>query len=48
LFQTSYEALVALGHSAPEARDLVERVAATKKKFKEVDDVLMAIYDLRK
>jgi holliday junction DNA helicase RuvA len=48
LFQTTYEALVALGHSAPEARDLVEKVAATKKKFKEVDDVLMAIYDLRK
>jgi holliday junction DNA helicase RuvA len=48
LFQTTYEALVALGHSSPEARDLVEKVAATKKKFKEVDDVLMAIYDLRK
>lgn len=48
LFQTTYEALVALGHSAPEARDLVEKVAATKKKFKEIDDVLMAIYDLRK
>jgi holliday junction DNA helicase RuvA len=48
LFQTALEALISLGHSPNEARDLIEKVAATRKKFKEVDEVLIAIYELKK
>ena len=39
-----YEALQALGHSAAEAREKIEAVASTKKKFKTVEDLLMAVY----
>jgi holliday junction DNA helicase RuvA len=48
LFQTALEALISLGHSPNEARDLIEKVASTRKKFKEVDEVLIAIYELKK
>ncbi|MDA1014495.1 MAG: helix-hairpin-helix domain-containing protein [Planctomycetota bacterium] len=40
-----YEALQALGHSAAEAREKIEAAANTKKKFKTVEDLLMAVYN---
>ena len=44
----AFEALVALGHSEAEARKLVDSVLAkSKKKFKDVADMLTAIYDNR-
>jgi Holliday junction DNA helicase RuvA len=40
----AYEALVALGHTAPEARQRIEQIAAGGTKFKSVEDVLEEIY----
>jgi Holliday junction DNA helicase RuvA len=40
----AYEALVALGHTAPEARQRIEQIAGTGTKFKSVEDVLEEIY----
>lgn len=48
LYSTAYEALLSLGHHANEARDLIERVAATRKKFKDIDEILVAVYELKK
>ncbi len=41
----AYEALQALGHTALEARQKLEAVASGKKKFKTVEDLLMAVYN---
>lgn len=41
----AFEALQALGHTAAEARQKLEAAAATKKKFKTVEDLLMAVYN---
>jgi len=40
----AYEALLALGHSPPEARQRIEQVASAGTKFKSVEDVLEQIY----
>ena len=40
----AYEALVALGHTAPEARQRIEQIAMAGTKFKSVEDVLEEIY----
>jgi Holliday junction DNA helicase RuvA len=40
----AYEALVALGHSPPEARQRIEQIASAGMKFKSVEDVLEQIY----
>lgn len=40
----AYEALVALGHSAPDAREKIERIAASGRKFKSVEEILDEIY----
>ncbi len=40
----AYEALLTLGHTAPEARHKIEQIAAAGTKFKSVEDVLEEIY----
>jgi len=40
----AYEALVMLGHSAPEARHKIEQVSGSGRKFKSVEEVLEEIY----
>src|SRR4029079_9340729 len=40
----AYEALLSLGHSAPDARQKIEHVTAAGKKFKSVEDLLEEIY----
>jgi Holliday junction DNA helicase RuvA len=40
----AYEALLALGHTAPEARQKIEQIASGGKKFKSVEDILDEIY----
>ncbi len=44
VFNDAYEALVALGHTAPEARQRIEQIAKGGVKFKSVEDVLEEIY----
>jgi Holliday junction DNA helicase RuvA len=44
VFNDAYEALVALGHSPPEARQRIEQIASEGMKFKSVEDVLEQIY----
>ena len=44
VFNDAFDALVTLGHSAPDARQKIEQVAAAGKKFKSVEDVLEEIY----
>lgn len=39
-----YEALVALGHSAGDARDKIEQAVAAHGRFKSVEDLLQAVY----
>jgi len=40
----AYAALISLGHSAPDARQKIERATAAGKKFKTVEDLLEEIY----
>lgn len=40
----AYDALVSLGHSAPDARAKIEKVAVDGRKFKSVEDLLEEIY----
>jgi Holliday junction DNA helicase RuvA len=40
----AYDALVSLGHSAPDARAKIEKVAIDGRKFKSVEDLLEEIY----
>ena len=44
VYNDAYEALIALGHSAPEAREKIERIASSGRKFKSVEEVLDEIY----
>ncbi|MEL7497320.1 MAG: Holliday junction branch migration protein RuvA [Planctomycetota bacterium] len=41
----TYQVLVALGHNEADARELLEKPLATKKKFKNVEDLLQAVYE---
>lgn len=41
----TYQILIALGHSEADARKLLEVPIASKKKFKDVEDLLQAVYD---
>lgn len=43
-----YEALLALGHSPAEAREMIEQAAETKGKFKNVEDLIQQVYLLRR
>jgi len=40
----AYDALVALGHSGPDARAKIEQVCGGNRKFKSVDDLLREVY----
>ncbi|MBR6435861.1 MAG: Holliday junction DNA helicase RuvA, partial [Thermoguttaceae bacterium] len=40
----TYEALLSLGHSESDARRLIDKALETKKKFKDVQSLLMEIY----
>ncbi len=42
------EALIALGHSASDARELIEKVTKTKGKFKAVDELLLEVYNQKR
>lgn len=44
----TFEALRSLGHGEADARRLVDAVLATKKKYKDVESLLQAIYDQRR
>jgi Holliday junction DNA helicase RuvA len=44
VFNDAYEALLMLGHTAPEARHKIEQTAGSGRKFKSVEDVLEEIY----
>lgn len=44
----TYEALRALGHNEADARRLLDVVLAKKKKYKDVESLLQAIYDQRR
>lgn len=48
IIEETYEALVALGHSASDARDKIEAAVAGKKKFKSTDELIRAIYQNEK
>jgi len=41
----TYQILIALGHSEPDARKLLEGPISSKKKFKDVESLLQAVYD---
>lgn len=41
----TYQVLIALGHSESDARQLLEVPIASKKKFKDVEDLLQAVYE---
>jgi holliday junction DNA helicase RuvA len=43
----TFDALRALGHSEAEARRLIEAALVHKKKYKDVDEMLRAVYDQR-
>jgi Holliday junction DNA helicase RuvA len=44
LLEDAYQALLSVGHNPVEARNRLDKVLATKKSFKTVEDVLMEIY----
>jgi Holliday junction DNA helicase RuvA len=44
VLEETYEALVALGHSGPDARAKIEQAAESKAKFKSVEDLIQEIY----
>lgn len=41
----TYQILIALGHSEPDARKLLELPISSKKKYKDVESLLQAVYD---
>lgn len=43
--EDTYQILVSLGHPEAEARQLLDKALSTKKKFKDVDTLLQAVYD---
>jgi Holliday junction DNA helicase RuvA len=45
VIEESFKALLTVGHSERDARRLIDGVLAQKKKFKDVQEVLQAIYD---
>lgn len=44
VLEETYEALVALGHSGPDARAKIEQASESKAKFKSVEDLIQEIY----
>ena len=45
IVEETYQILMKLGHSEPEARSLLEAPLASKKKFNDVDALFQAVYD---
>ncbi|MEM9411607.1 MAG: Holliday junction branch migration protein RuvA [Planctomycetota bacterium] len=45
IVEETYQILVTLGHSEPEARKMLEDPLSSKKKFKDVDALLQAVYE---
>ena len=45
VIEDTYQILLSLGHVEADARKLLETALATKKKFKDVDSLLQAVYD---
>lgn len=45
IIDDTYLILISLGHSESDARQLLDSALATKKKFKDVDELLQAVYD---
>lgn len=45
--EETYQVLIALGHSESDARQLLEQPLSTKKKFKDVEQLLQAVYETR-
>jgi len=43
----TYQVLISLGHSESDARHLLDTALATKRKFKDVEALLQAVYDQR-
>lgn len=48
LLNDAYDALVSVGHAAPDARKKIEAVQASGKKLKSVEDVLTEVYRLER
>jgi Holliday junction DNA helicase RuvA len=44
VLEDAYQALVSVGHSPQEARDRLDKVLAGGKKYKNVEEILLAIY----
>ena len=44
----TFQALVNLGHTAADARKLIDSVASQKKKFKSADELLIEIYRVQR
>jgi Holliday junction DNA helicase RuvA len=44
VFNDAYEALLMLGHTAPEARHKIEQIAESSRTFRSVEEVLEEIY----
>ena len=44
VFTDAYDALIALGHTPPDAREKIERTANSGRKFKSVEEILDEIY----
>jgi Holliday junction DNA helicase RuvA len=45
LLEDAYQALLSVGHSPFEARDRLDKALAGGKKFKTVEEILLAIYN---
>ena len=45
IYETTYQILISLGHPESEARQLLELPMQSKKKFKDVDQLLQAVYE---
>jgi Holliday junction DNA helicase RuvA len=41
----TYQILCSLGHHESEARRMIDTVLKTKRKFKDVEEMLQAVYD---
>jgi Holliday junction DNA helicase RuvA len=48
LVNETYQVLCSLGHSESDARRLLDAVLATKRKFKDVESLLQAVYEQRR
>lgn len=44
IFEEGYDALIALGHSAPDAREKIEQVSKSGEKIKTIEALLQAVY----